>query len=73
MRARIKHTKSFNERLTGEAARCREATERLPPGAERDLLMKRADQAEKAAQISDWLTSPNTAPPALLAGLIKTT
>ncbi|GGI32241.1 hypothetical protein [Bradyrhizobium guangdongense] len=63
MRRRVKHTKSFRERLLDEAARYREAAERLEPGTERELLMRRVYQAEKAAQISDWLAKPNAPPP----------
>lgn len=54
-----------------EASKFRESADRLAPGTERELLMKRARQAEQAAQISDWLTKPNTAPPASLGGLLK--
>lgn len=50
------------------AAKCREAAERLPPGRERELLMKRVQQAEKTAQISDWL---NPGPAPSLGGLLK--
>nr|WP_249802631.1 hypothetical protein [Bradyrhizobium sp. 44] len=56
-----------------EAAKFREAAERLAQGTERELLLKRAYQAEKAAQMSDWLSKPNTAPPAPLSGLLKAT
>lgn len=71
-RRRIKHTKTFKERLMDEAAKCREAAERLPPGTERELLMKRVQQAEKAAQISDWLTKPNPGAAPSFGGLLKT-
>jgi hypothetical protein len=57
-RRRIKHTKSFKERLIEEATKFRVAAEQLPPGMERELLMKRVRQAEQAAEISDWLTAP---------------
>ncbi|MCK1367247.1 hypothetical protein [Bradyrhizobium sp. 62] len=70
-RRRVTQTKTFTDRLIEEAAKFREAAEGLAPGTERELLMKRADQAEKAAQMSDWLTKPNTAPPASLGGLLK--
>lgn len=69
-RRRVTHSKTFTDRLMDEAAKSREAAERLAPGTERELLMKRADQAEKAAQMSDWLTKPNTAPPPL-SNLLK--
>ncbi|MCK1282724.1 hypothetical protein IVB41_02085 [Bradyrhizobium sp. 44] len=70
-RRRVTHSKTFTDRLMEEAAKSREAAERLAPGTERELLMKRADQAEKAAQMSDWLTKPNTAPPPPLSDLLK--
>lgn len=70
-RRRVTQTKTFTDRLMEEAAKFREAAERLAAGTERELLMKRADQAEKAAQMSDWLTKPNTAPPAQLGSLLK--
>ncbi|MCK1337689.1 hypothetical protein IVB38_17055 [Bradyrhizobium sp. 38] len=70
-RRRVTHTQTFTNRLMEQAAKFREAAERLAPGTERELLMKRADQAEQAAQMSDWLTKPNSAPPAQLDGLLK--
>jgi hypothetical protein len=70
-RRRIKHTKSFRDRLIEEAAKFREAAEKLPPGAEREHLMRRVRQAEAAAQINDWLVAPSPArPPASLRNLI---
>ena len=71
-RRRTKHTKTFKERLMDEAAKFREAAERLPPGTERELLMKRVQQAEKAAQISDWLTKPNSGSAPSFGDLLKT-
>ncbi|UQR64928.1 hypothetical protein LRP30_06495 [Bradyrhizobium sp. C-145] len=65
LRRRIKHTTSFTQRLMEEAAKFREAAEQLPPGTQRELLMKRARQAEAAVQINDWLAAPGAAPPAL--------
>ncbi|UPK36875.1 hypothetical protein IVB18_05900 [Bradyrhizobium sp. 186] len=67
-RRRIKHTKTFEERLAEEAERFREAAERLPPGTARELLLRRARQAETAARINDWLTSPGLRPPVLDLG-----
>ena len=48
------------------AARTREINARaeaLPPGAERDKLIRRARQAETALQIQDWLNSPGLRSP----------
>ena len=66
-RRRVKHTKTFEERLAEEAARFREQAERLSEGSKaRDLLLRRAGQAEAASHISDWLRSPGLQPPKAL-------
>jgi hypothetical protein len=69
-RRRVTHTKTFTDRLMEEAAKFRDAAERLAPGTEREVLIKRADQAENAARMSDWLTKPNIARPTL-SNLLK--
>ena len=61
-RKRIKHTLTFEERLAQEATLMREKARRLPPGKDRDILIKRARQAEVAAHINEWLTSPGLRP-----------
>ncbi|MGL9622342.1 hypothetical protein QRQ56_30610 [Bradyrhizobium sp. U531] len=71
-RARIKHAKTFQERLIEEAAKFREVAEQLAPGTERDLLMKRVHQAEQAAQIDNWLTKPNAGTPASIGNMLRT-
>jgi hypothetical protein len=63
-RRRIKHKATFEERLAEEARRFKEEAEQQPPGSmARDLLLRRARQAETAAHISDWLSSPGLQPP----------
>jgi hypothetical protein len=62
-RRRVKHTATFEERLAEEAERFRKAAERAKPGMERELLLKRARQAETASQVSNWLKSPGLQPP----------
>jgi len=57
-RRRIKHQKTFEERLAEEAVRFRDAAMDLPPGMQRELLLRRARQAETASRMSDWLRSP---------------
>jgi hypothetical protein len=54
-----------------EAAKFREGAERLAPGTERDLLLKRICQAEQATQIIEWLARPNAAVPDSLGNLLK--
>ena len=62
-RRRIKHKTSFEARLAEQARKLGEKAKALPPGKERDGLMRRARQADIAAHINEWLTSPGLAPP----------
>ena len=56
-RLRVKQLKTFQERLAEEAMRFKAAADLLPPGTERDLLLRRVRQAETAAHIDDWLNA----------------
>ena len=58
-RRRVKHAKSFAERLAEEAQRFRDVALRTPPGMARELLLKRARQADTAARINEWSRSPD--------------
>jgi hypothetical protein len=63
-RQQIKHKTTFEERLLEEARRFREAAEEQPPGSTaRELLLRRARQAETASHMNDWLSSPGLASP----------
>lgn len=62
-RRRIKHQATFEERLAEEALRFREAAEN-ETGMARELLLKRARQAETASRINEWLKSSGLRPPA---------
>ena len=62
-RRRVKHRKTFEERLAEEAIRFREAANQAPPGMARKLLLRRARQAETASHKNDWLKSPGLQPP----------
>jgi hypothetical protein len=63
-RRRIKHQASFEERLAEEATRFKAAAEEQPPGSQaRELLLRRARQAETASHMSEWLSSPGHASP----------
>jgi hypothetical protein len=62
-RRRDKQTVSFEERLAQEAYRFREQAKTLPPGAEREELIRKARQAETASHLNEWLTSPGLQPP----------
>jgi hypothetical protein len=62
-RRQTKHTISFDERLAAEAMRMREKAHQMPFGRERDELLRNARQAETAAHIDQWLSSPGLQPP----------
>jgi hypothetical protein len=63
VRRRVKHTLTFEERLTEEARRFRAEAERLPPGSKRDVLLMRVRQTEAALHMTKWLQSPGLQPP----------
>ena len=61
---RKKHKATFEEQLAEEARGFKEAAERETPGSlARELLLRRARQAETAAHLSEWLSSPGLQPP----------
>jgi hypothetical protein len=62
-RARVKHDKTFQERLNDQALHLIGKAADLPSGKQRELLLKRADQAEKASRINAWLSSPGLRSP----------
>lgn len=71
-RRRIKHEKTFQERLAEEALRFREAAQKLPSGSHaQELLLRRARQAETASHINEWLNSPGPQPPKALKNLLS--
>jgi hypothetical protein len=63
LRRRFKQTQPLEERLADEAKRLREEAKLLPPGAERDKIIRKARQAETGSHLTEWLTSPGLRPP----------
>jgi len=62
-RLRVKHEKTFEERLAEEAVRFSELAAQAPHGVERERYLRRARQAEAASHINEWLKSPGLQPP----------
>jgi hypothetical protein len=61
---RIFNKLTFEQRLAEEARRFREAAEKERLGSTaRELLLRRARQAETASHISEWVNSPGLASP----------
>jgi hypothetical protein len=64
MHPRGKLTLNFEQRLAEEAKKFKEAAEREPLGSmSRELLLRRARQAETGAHMSEWLRSPGLSSP----------
>jgi hypothetical protein len=62
-RRRFKNILSFPDRLAQEAERLREEANHTPHGIEREMLLRKARQAETAAHVDEWLSSPGLQPP----------
>jgi hypothetical protein len=56
-RRRIHHDESLEKRLIEEAQRLRKEAQGTYPGFEREQLMRKARQAEAAANMQEWLSS----------------
>ena len=57
-RRRFKQTIPLEERLAQQAERAKTEAKPLPDSTQRDLLLKKAREAEAAAHINEWLSSP---------------
>jgi hypothetical protein len=62
-RRRFKQTTTLDQRLSEQAERLRKEAQGMPPGVERDDLLRRARQAEAAAHMQEWITSPGLRSP----------
>lgn len=62
-RRRFKQPAPLDQRLAEQAERLRKEARGTPPGIERDRLIRLARQAETAAHMSEWLSSPGLQAP----------
>ena len=62
-RNRYRQTLPFDQRLQQAADAARDAARLLPEGQQRELLLKKAREAETAAHINEWLASPGLRAP----------
>lgn len=62
-RRRFKQDTSLKNRLLSFADEMRTKAFALPPGAERNDLLRKARQAETASHLDDWVNSPGLQPP----------
>jgi hypothetical protein len=56
-RRRIKHTATLSDRLATEAERLRERARKMPRGAQREELLRKARQMDVATHMDEWLSS----------------
>jgi hypothetical protein len=54
---------SIEDRIAARTREINARAEALPPGAERDKLIRRVRQAETALHMQDWLNSPGLRSP----------
>ena len=59
----FKQTVPLDQRLEEQAKRLRKEAKSTPPGFEREKLIRQARQAETAAHMHEWLTSPGLQAP----------
>jgi hypothetical protein len=62
-RRRFKHQVSLQDRIIAWAREVRAQAAELPPGPDRDELLKKVRQAETAMHLEDWANSPELQPP----------
>ena len=62
-RRRFKQKLLLVDRLVAWANELREKAASLPPGLERDELLRKARQADTASHLEGWVTSPGLQPP----------
>lgn len=62
-RRRTSQTTTLEERLALEAIRLRDEAKSLPPGIERERLIRKSRQTETGSHISEWLRSPGLRAP----------
>ena len=62
-RRRFNQSESLEQRLTKEALELRAQAELLPPSPAREVMLRKARQAETGSHMSEWLRSPGLQSP----------
>ena len=62
-RRRFKQDTSLEDRLNAFSQDLREKALQLPPGPEKDSLLRRARLADTTSHLGDWANSPGLQPP----------
>lgn len=59
----FQQTKPLRDRVASFSREVKAKASRLPPGKEKDNLLRRARLADTASQLVDWANSPGLQPP----------
>jgi hypothetical protein len=59
----IEQSSPLKDRLTAFAKQVRDEAKKLPPGVEKDGMLRKARQADTAAHLDNWVNSPGLQPP----------
>jgi hypothetical protein len=62
-RRRFKQSTTFEHCLAAEALHLRNEAATMPPGIERERLIRKARHGETASHLTEWLKSPGLRPP----------
>ncbi len=62
-RRRFKQYLTLEVRLEAWTKSVQEQAAQLPPGSERDAMLKKARQADVATHLNEWAKSPGLQPP----------
>jgi hypothetical protein len=62
-RRRFRQQVTLQDRLAAWSKKVEEQANKLPPGPEREALIKKARQADVANHLADWARSPGLQPP----------
>ncbi|MDH2386627.1 hypothetical protein QDT69_34335 [Bradyrhizobium sp. CER78] len=62
-RRRFEQTQTLRDRLISYAQQARELATALPPCPKKEDLLRKAQQADTASHLDEWLSSPGLQPP----------
>lgn len=70
-RRRFKQSLTLKDRLALFAKKASEEAMKLPPGPERESLLKKARQAETATRVDEWATDCGQPKPLEIASVLE--
>jgi hypothetical protein len=58
LRRRVKQTASLDARIARLAKKVKQRAKTMPPGEEREEMMRKAEDTELALRMTQWISSP---------------